>query len=167
MMFCKISLDRTGNNMSEYGRVLCLIAAVLLVCGSGCNSEPELHKLTGKVTLGGKSYNRLLVYFRPVDRKSDIYRLGVGETDAQGNLQLRSTAGDGLAAGEYRVNFSCLQASGGGEAIGMSNEKPDDNPKFVAVELVPSPYSDEANSPVTFQIKGNQDNYFEFDIPAK
>ncbi len=153
--------------MAQFRSALWLLTSMLLVFGLGCNSEPELHKLTGKVTLGGKSYNRLLVYFRPVDRDVDVYRLGVGETDAQGNLQLRSTAGDGLAAGEYRVNFSCLQAGRDGEIIGMSDEKPDDNPNVVAVELVPSPYSDEANSPVTFQIKSNQDNFFEFDIPVK
>ena len=153
--------------MAQFRPALWLLLAIFLLGSFGCNSEPELHKLTGKVTLGGKSYNRLLVYFRPVDRDVDVYRLGVGETDAQGNLQLRSTAGDGLAAGEYRVNFSCLQAGRNGEFVGMSNEKPDDNPNVVAIELVPSPYSDETNSPVTFQIKSNQDNFFEFDIPVK
>lgn len=156
----------TGKAMSPRHPALCLLATLMLICSIGCNSEPQLHKLTGKVTLGGKSYNRLLVYFRPVDRQVDEFRLGVGETDAQGNLHLRSTAGDGLAAGEYRVNFSCLQVGRGGEAIGISDEKPDDNPNIVAIELVPSPYSDEQNSPVTFHINNNDENRFEYDIPV-
>ena len=79
---------------------LSLLIALTIGCG-----EPELHSVSGKVTLNGRSYNRLLVYFRPIDTPTKPYNMGVGETDAEGNLALRSTAGMGLARGKYKVFF--------------------------------------------------------------
>jgi len=135
----------------------------------GCGGDPALHSLSGKVTLGGKSYSRLLVYFRPIEGKIDQFNLGVGETDASGTLSLRSTAGMGLASGKYRVSFSCMQPEGG-KASASTDEKPDDDRNIRMVELVPEPYDNENNadsSPLEFEIKPGVENHFEFDIPLK
>lgn len=139
--------------------LLALIGVPQLV---GCG-EPALHPVSGKVTLGGSSYNRLLVYFRPVDGSPQPYNMGVGETDAQGNLSLRSTAGMGMATGKYRVFFSCMTVKGQRGGVGM-DEKADDDRRTQVVEIVPEIYRDENTSPVEFEITAG-DNEFIFDIP--
>jgi hypothetical protein len=40
--------------------------ATLLAAGCG-KSDPPVYPITGKVTLGGKPYERVIVYFRPVN----------------------------------------------------------------------------------------------------
>ena len=154
--------------MPRFYLTIFAIAIVSIVfCFSGCNSEPKLYPLTGKVTLGGKAYERLIVYFRPINKEVKTYNLGVGETDRQGTLALRSTAGDGLAAGKYRVTFTCLRQESSEEPVGGSGEKPDDkNEDIVVVELVPEKYREGVGeSPVEFEIKKNAENNFIFDIP--
>lgn len=137
----------------------------------GCGGDPPLHTLSGKVTLGGKSYSRLLVYFRPMEGKVNQFNLGVGETDAAGVLRLRSTAGMGLVAGKYRVSFSCMQPKNNRAAENMKpDEKPDDDRNIQMEELVPTPYDNETNadtSPLEFEVKPGIENLFEFDIPVK
>jgi hypothetical protein len=138
---------------------------VACFCVVGCG-DPELHPVTGKVTLDGKAYPRLLVYMRPIKGEVDKFRLGVGETDQTGSLTLRSTAGDGLAEGKYRVSFSCMVAKGGGVDELNPNEKYDDNPKLITEELVPLPYASDADSPVEFEISPGT-NEFVYDIPVE
>ncbi len=138
---------------------------VTVFCCVGCG-DPELYPVTGKVTLDGKAYPRLLVYMRPVEGQADKFRLGVGETDQTGSLTLRSTAGDGLAEGKYRVSFSCMVAKGGGVDELDPNKKYDDNPKLITEELVPMPYASDAESPVEFEIAPGT-NEFVYDIPAE
>jgi hypothetical protein len=143
--------------------VAVLAMASFLLFTTGCGPDRTLHPLTGKVTLGGKPYNRLIVYFRPIGKAVNEYNLGVGETDASGNLQLRSTAGDGLNRGKYRVAFSCVQVRG---QI-VDPEKKIDNDRGIEYdELVPEKFADAEQSPVEFEIKPGA-NVFEFDIPTK
>jgi hypothetical protein len=148
-----------------------VLASAVLTFSVGCNSEPPLHSLGGKVTLDGKAYERLIVYFRPVDAEVTRFNMGIGETDAQGNLSLRSSAGMGLQQGKYRVSFSCYVLKGG-QALGV-DQKVDEiagSEKAIPVEMVPKPYVEELASgeisPVEFEIKRGE-NFFEFDIPAK
>lgn len=146
-------------------RLLFLSYLVCLCClVAGCSSEPPIYPLSGKVTLGGKPYERLLVYFRPIDAEVTPFNLGVGETDGSGLLKLNSTAGNGLAAGRYRVSFSCISSSGGN--VGLATEKNDDDRRAVTKERVPAPYNDGENSPVEFEIESVENNSFEFDIPT-
>lgn len=147
-------------------RRLALLSFVALLFTAGCNSEPPLHEVTGKVTLDGKPYSRLLVYFDPVDGKVTKFNKGVGETDASGVLTLRSTAGGGLQAGEYIVSFNCYVEKGGG-AIGLSDDKNDDNRQLVTEDLVPEEYASPDTSKITFEVTRGGDNNFEFDIPGK
>ncbi|WP_182867079.1 hypothetical protein [Stieleria mannarensis] len=148
-------------------KFLFLFASLTVLCSIGCG-DPELHQVTGKVTLGGESHDRLLVYMRPLDEPVDKFRMGVGETDADGVLTLRSSAGDGLAAGNYRVSFSCMVQKGVGSHETLDpNEKHDDNPKLITEEIVPEPYSSDSESPVEFAVGDGDANEFVFDIPAK
>ncbi len=140
-----------------------LLVGFLLTLVAGCG-DPPLNPIDGKVTLDGKPYERLLVYFRPIGRKVDSFRMGVGETDRDGNLGLRSSAGDGLAAGKYRVSFNCY-VSKNGKAVGLSSEKADDDRTLVTEDIVPEPYNDPESSPVEFTIQSGT-NTFEYDIPS-
>ncbi len=137
--------------------------ACLLLATTGCGPDRTLHSLTGTVTLGGKPFKRLIVYFRPIGKAVNEYNLGVGETDASGKLQLRSTAGEGLNRGKYRVSFSCVQVRG---QI-VDPEKKIDNDRGIEYdELVPEKYANADESPVEFEIKPGA-NIFEFDIPSR
>ena len=136
----------------------------------GCGGAPPLHPVSGKVTLGGQSHDRLLVYFRPVDEPVTQFNLGVGETDKDGNLKLRSSGGMGLQTGRYRVTFSCFVL--GESALGVDQKVDELSPGLQDAEpkqMVPPPYLEQEGgetSPVEFEIKSGQ-NVFEFDIPLK
>ncbi|MEO9594794.1 hypothetical protein [Rhodopirellula bahusiensis] len=149
--------------MKPFAALLILTASLL---ATGCDSEPLLHPISGQITLDGKPYERLIVYVRPVDEEVNQYNLGVGETDATGKLFLRSTAGEGLATGKYRVSFSCI-VSGKGETIGSSDEKADDDRRLITKDIVPPAYGDGGESTLEFEVVSGNDNRIEFDIPAK
>jgi hypothetical protein len=136
--------------------------AVLVGCG-----DPQLYPVTGEVTLGGKPHDRLLVYFHPIDREPSTFTVGVGETSKDGVLALRSTAGDGLAAGKYRVSFACYVIQGSSnQTIGLDGDKPDDDRKLVTQDIVPPPYGSAEDSPVEFEVRSSGENSFSFDIPS-
>ncbi len=143
----------------------CILFVVLIVT-AGCGRDTTLHPLTGKVTLGGVPYERLLVYFRPLDKPADEYSLGVGETDKAGELTLRSTAGNGLVAGKYRITFSCPSLSIHGREIQVSTDTKEENPAVEIVERVPPQFSEWDQSTVEFEIVAGKPNHFEFDIPV-
>ncbi|PQO32274.1 hypothetical protein DTL21_18795 [Bremerella cremea] len=147
------------------GRLIVLLGIVSLLAGCG---DPALHPITGKVSLDGKTYERLLVYFHPLDREPNEFSIGVGETDKDGVLVLRTSAGPGIATGNYRVTFSCIQALRGGKTLtlGAGSEKADDDRSLVTKDIVPPQYGSKTESPVEFQVKSGE-NIFEFDIPGK
>lgn len=150
---------------SRLSAALCFCA---LMAASGCG-KPTLYPIQGKVTLGGKGYERLIVYFRPVSGVVNEYNLGVGETDKDGTLKMRSTAGMGLAAGEYKVTFTYLKTKSG-KVVSGADEKPDDFGSVVTIEMVPDEYSDRKaaeTTPVRFTVKPGGENTFNFDIPVK
>ena len=147
--------------MNGTNRILSCLLGVLILIFTGCG-DPPLFSLKGKVTLGGEPKDRLIVYFNPVDRQVDLFNLGVGETDANGNLTLRSSAGNGLAAGKYRVSFMCMVDDSGQSAGGLEDKNEDAN--YEVRDLVPAPYNDRQQSPVEFDIKRTE-NEFHFDIP--
>lgn len=165
------------NSSGSSWQVAGLLAAVTLVAPAaiGCREKaPALHPVRGHVTLGGKPYERLLVYLHPEDSAVSQYTLGVGETDASGSLTLRSTAGDGLAEGKYRVTFSCLMSIAG-EVVGAADSKNDDGQSVGLLtssaptirELVPEAYVHSETTPVRLEIRRGAENTLEFDIPAR
>lgn len=144
-----------------------LLIGLILVVATGC-SDPSTHDVTGKVTMGGKPYNRLIVYMRPVSGKADKFTTGVGSTDSDGNLAFGSNVG-GLAAGTYRVTFS-LRVTPKNKSLKKDAKGDEDRggPEY-QVEAVPSPYDDVTSadsSPVEFEVSSSGDNRFEFDIPT-
>lgn len=142
------------------------ISLLLVLAVVGCGRDTTLHPLTGKVTLGGLPYERLLVYFRPIDKPADEYSLGVGETDSSGVLTIRSTAGNGLVAGKYRITFSCPSLTVNGREIQVSTDTKEENPAVEIVERVPPQFSEWEQSTVEFEIVAGKPNHFEYDIPV-
>lgn len=146
-----------------------LILSGLLFLLNGCGGDPTLYPITGKITLGGKSYERLLVYFKPIEGEVTRFNMGVGETDKDGRLSLRSSAGMGLAGGKYRVTFSCYVVSGVTLGADQKVDEIAGAETKIPVEIVPEIYAETSgneNSPVVFEIQSGE-NIFDFDIPAK
>lgn len=146
-----------------------LVFFLVLTGVIGCG-DPTLHPITGRVTLDGKSYNRLMVYMDPESGEIDRFNRGVGETDAEGNLKLAAggskVENQGLVTGKYKVYFKCwvkkdgktgLEDGKGEAAVGRWEEP---------VNIVPAPYDSLDGTPVTFEVKAGQDNVFVFDIPS-
>lgn len=154
------TLKDSGFAAKAMAPIIFAICSLSLFVGCG---DPPLNPVEGTVTLGGKPYERLLVYFRPVGGKVDRFSMGVGETDKDGTLGLRSSAGDGLAAGKYRVCFNCYVAKG--KAVGLGEKADDDDRTLVTEDIVPAPYNDPESSPVEFVIQRGVTNLFEYDIP--
>lgn len=146
--------------------------AVLLLCmlvlSAGCNSDPPIYPITGKVSLGGETHARLIVYMRPVNGAVNQFNMGVGETDANGVMKFGSAAGEGLAAGKYRVSFSCIKTTSG-EILDALTDKGEENVESEPIEMVPPPYDYKTNadtSPLEFEVRKQENgNVFEFDIP--
>ena len=164
-MICIVSQVDTCNGRLMVKNLFYFVGLILVVA-SGC-SDPATHDVTGKVTLGGKPYNRLIVYMRPVSGTPTKFTTGVGSTDAEGNLSFGSNVG-GLAAGTYRVTFS-LRVTPKGKRLKKDDKGDEDRsgPEY-QVEAVPPPYDDVTSadkSPVEFVISNSGDNRFEFDIP--
>ena len=149
-----------------------LIMAFVLLVLVGCQSEPTIYPVTGTVTLGKKPYPRLIVYMQPTEGAVTSHNMGVGETDEKGKFTLATSAGEGIAAGNYRVSFSCYQSPNGG-SFDAINEKPSESGgkkggagSREPVNIVPAPYDSSKDSPVEFTV-GSGENHFEFDIPRK
>ena len=149
--------------------LLASIGCMLLLPCLGCNSEPAIYPITGKITIGGESHERLIVYMRPIDQVVNQFNMGVGETDSDGNMKFGSAAGDGLAAGKYRVSFSFMQMPSG-DTINALNEKVGEDGGEQPMEMVPSPYDYKTNadtSPLEFEVEARADtNQLIFDIPS-
>ena len=153
--------------------VLVALVATAFVALSGCGGKPPpVYPVTGKVTLGGKPYERLIVYFRPVSSEVNAFNLGVGETDKDGNLTMRSSGGMGVMAGEYKVTFTLqmMKTRQGTRAVGADEKPSEMGGTATAVELVPEAYragKAEETTTVRFTVQANQENRFDFDVPAK
>ncbi len=142
---------------------LLFVGAMLLV---GCGQDTTLHAISGQVTLAGVPRERLLVYFRPIGKLVNEYNLGVGETDKTGRLTLRSTAGDGLVKGKYRVTFSYGLTKINGREIALPTDRKEESTTVVSVEQVPEKFTDSDQSPVEFEVVAGSENRLEFDIPG-
>lgn len=150
--------------------ILVLVTTLTMLASCG-KSAPPVYPVSGKVTLGGKAYKRLLVYFRPANGPVNEYNMAVGETDDQGTLAVQGNAGVGMPVGEYKVTFTCQVPKG--NKSNAAKAGPDDKPSelgYETVELVPDSHAEgKANetSTVLFTVKKSGDNVFTYDIPSK
>ena len=145
--------------------VIALLSGLMFL--SGCGGDPPVYPITGKVTFGGQSYERLIVNFYPPEGvKATPFNVGVGETDAEGNLRLNSTGGEGVSAGTYRVTFTLMLQPDGSNVQVDPNEKADDVQPGVGLRnVVPVEYQNRETTPLTFEVKSGGSNEFIYDIP--
>jgi hypothetical protein len=144
-----------------------LLAFYTLALLTGCGGKPTLYPISGKVTLKGKPYERLIIYFRPASGEVTMYNMAVAETTATGEFKsILVAGGEGLQEGEYKVTFSLIQTSSG-KAIAATDKPDDAGASVVTKELIPKPYdSTSEDTPVKFTVKKGSDNVFTFDIPV-
>jgi hypothetical protein len=148
---------------------ICLVLMLVPIV-AGCSGDPPLHPVTGKVTVDGKSFPRLIIYMDPMKGPVTPFNKGVGETDASGQFKINSTGSTaqrmGLAAGEYRVYFNCWMQKG--QAVGLSDEKIDESNRMLETEdIIPSPYNDPLGTPITFTVKAGEENQLDFDVNTR
>ena len=110
--------------MRRLGLGIVLGAALL---AAGCGGPPELVPVTGTVKIDGKTYRAVRIHFEPLvpSQKTTVYQLGLGITDDQGKFSLKSSGGDGIEAGEYKVTFSRVVS--GGKVQAEEGKKPEGN----------------------------------------
>ena len=138
-----------------------------LVAGCGAGDAPDLAKVTGTVTRGGKPVADLLVHFVP-----DSGRPSWGLTDAQGRFRLYYTPEqDGARLAEHRVyvvfNQAQPQSFAGTGEVGPDMHETVDEPsspqgKPQQLELsaeerraIIQKYGDLKNTPLRFKIEKN------------
>lgn len=152
--------------LPAYTTAFGVVALLAVGCG---NSAPPVYPLSGKVTLGGKAYPRMICYFRPANGPADYWTIAVADTDAEGKIpRVRTNAGEGLPAGEYKVTFSCMVVKSTGAAI-KEGEKPSEL-GVKTVELVPDEYLEgvaNETTPARVTVNRQGSNEFTIDIPVK
>lgn len=145
-----------------------VFVAFCLVMLAGCNWDPPVYEVTGKVTLGGKAHKGIIVYFKEIDTPTTQFNYGVWETDSEGNIQFADNAsGIGISSGTYRVTFAINASEVGTISSSIASARTgDDSGKSRAANILPSKFTYYESSPVEFEVKSG-DNHFEFNIPKK
>lgn len=153
--------------MTKRGFLYSAGLGVAALLSTGCGTKPPpVYDVHGKVTLKGKSYERLIIHFKPKSDAVTMYNLGVAETDKDGNFKtVMSGGGNGLQEGEYKVLFTLQTVKG--RAVAADEKADDAGANVKVVEMVGKPYDvgSEAEATVFFTVKPG-DNEFNFDIPT-
>jgi hypothetical protein len=125
------------------GIVLVLILLPLAGCGGG--SGEDLHKVTGSVTLDGKSLSDANVEFYPVAEGSSASAV----TDENGDYELDFTADEkGAPVGKYTVSISKVEDTPQGDR-----------------EVLPLIYNEETT--LEAEVTSDGDNVFNFELKSK
>lgn len=124
--------------------VLALVPASGLLggCGGGDSTPlaPDLHPVTGKVTVQGEPLAEAVVTFLQVDEKGT---LAVGETQEDGTYILAHAGTPGAAAARYKVAISYLVGEDGTVyGLGPRSGFAKPHGMLSAKELVPPEWSD-------------------------
>lgn len=93
------------------------LAVFVMGCSGGEEGAPELHPVSGKLTVGGSPVENVQVSFVPADEN---VRAATGNTDTSGQFTLASpNAGPGAMAGQYKV---VLTPGTGADASAMESQ---------------------------------------------
>jgi hypothetical protein len=140
-----------------------IIAA--LSAAAGCGGPPSLVPVGGVVTIDGKAYEGVRVYFTPqteVPAKSFASRFAIGISDKDGKYTLKGTYGEGVEVGEYKVTFSRVVARSG-KADTDPNRKPEESG---AKESLSPEFTDIKKTKFT-AVVSNSNREFAFDLKTK
>lgn len=131
--------------------MLVLSLGLLCGCGGAPDDQPDLSKVTGRVTLDGKPVPQASVSFQPVSGK----RGASGSTDADGNFVLSYSKSTGCPLGEHVVEISTrreIQDEYGG-VMGMEPE------------TIPEKYRGN-ETVLTATVREGEENHFNFDLTS-
>lgn len=158
-----------------------MLAAVALSSVSGCSGEAgdrlPVYPVSGTVTQNGEPVADAQVAFVPVGEG----KAATGNTASDGTYELTTyTAGDGAAAGEYKVKITKMSRPPEGEASAAdsgdeSGELTEDEsyvppgagggePDWTPKNLLPEKYADAAESGLTATVEPDGDNTFDFSL---
>ena len=144
-----------------------LLVAVL--AQTGCNSKtngPPLVPAAGVVMLDGKPLGGAQVMLSPSGKTRGSTAL-YGKTDANGQFAVASPDGKhkGAAVGSYKAVISKLVKPDGSDFIPDPNAGPDDTGGYRS--LLPSKYSDEAQTVLTADVPEGGTKSLEFKLSSK
>jgi hypothetical protein len=154
---------------NSFGRLHTIVGVITLVVAvGGCGPStkgPPLVPAEGQVALDGKPLSGADVMFEP--RGTTPGQAVFGRTDASGKFALASPDGKhkGAAVGEYHVVINKLVKPDGSDFIPDPNSGPMDTGGFR--ELLPTSYSDNAQSQLTANIPDGGTKTLEFKLNAK
>ena len=154
----------------------CLILLLCAVSGcgqSGAKGRVKVYKVTGKVTFLGSPLIGAMVSFSP---QSD-QPAAIGRTNDTGSFTLTTyAAGDGAAAGDFKVLIMMLDAGdSGGQGKEAAHFK--DQSSYVATDshaatkggkssgnVLPAKYGDPKQSTLTAKVDPTKANTFTFEL---
>jgi len=138
-------------------RVWLALVAVLVIsslsgCGGGEDVDvPDTAAASGVVSYQGKAVNEADVTFHPQGKGHP----GVGRTDADGRFVLTTyDAEDGAVVGTHAVTIRLMPTGG----------LPGMEAKSTGAAAIPQKYADPSTSPLTAEVKPDEDNEFKFEL---
>lgn len=136
--------------------ICCIALFSIGIAGCGGSSGPDLHEVSGTVTLDGEPLPDAVVRFIPeTEGTAEYVRPATGVTDSSGWYSLSfSSSREGALPGKYRVAISTFREGG-------YDEDEDGNPIPGAPESVPVVY----NSETTLTATVPSDSY-DFDLKS-
>jgi len=127
--------------------VLRIVSLMLLpLLTAGCSDGPEMHPVTGTVTLDGKPLEGASVVFHPIEKEG---ALAAGKTDAQGKYELRIREQPGALAGKYQVTVLLTKTVG-------QRKNPDSDDDLKMTYIVPKKFNDPGTSGLEEEVPGKE-----------
>lgn len=124
----------------------CLVGIVILAAFVGCGYKPKLPpmaEVVGTVTLDGKPLTRGTIQFVPQGGTASEAPVAVGTIDEQGRYELMTQGVKGAMVGSHSVRV---------ESRAVPRNETDTMPP----SLIPLMYNNPAESPLTFEVKADQ-----------
>ncbi|MBS0203534.1 MAG: hypothetical protein JSS49_11585 [Planctomycetes bacterium] len=143
---------------AQLGVCYIVMASCVLGCGEKVKGvDPNLVKVTGKVTLDGKPLPKGDISFVSADNPGKGY---TGTIDSSGGFSLAySQSAQGALPGNYKVRIAAVD--GGGGTMGAKGEVSE--PK----SLIPEKYNNPETSTLTATVEKGKSNHFTFDLKSQ
>jgi hypothetical protein len=120
------------------------VLAAGLTIALGCSRGPQMHSVSGTVTMDGKPLDGASVVFNPVTEDG---LLAAGKTNADGMYELRTQEQAGAVAGSYKVTVLLTKVTG-------TRKNPDSDDDLKMTYIVPSTFSDPETSGLEAKVPG-------------
>ena len=144
--------------------VVCLaFVAILAGCGPTDDRSATV-SATASVTYNGQAIEGAHVTFSPTAESGDA---AFGDTDAQGKAALRTSWGEGVVPGSYKVTVTKMEAVGGastGTGENEDEEEDEEGGDVVYEARLPEKYGNVNTSGLDATVTEDGENSFSFDL---